>query len=168
MDCPRPEPDSFTLTDSSQRENEPGTDEISALDLPPITPEDLRKLGVASQQIPSLLSTISRAEQSSNGSSTLSREEAGHLMEILHKVHLPLRVRCFKILRKVAPAYVTLPKSYFPPGVTLAGTIPYVSGGFADTWKGQQGGSQVRVKVFRMQTATNPDEVKRVRANSPV
>ena len=75
-----------------------------------------------------------------------------------------LKNRCFRVLRKVSPAHGILPKSYFPPGVTLS-DIPYASGGFADVWKGQQDGKPVCVKAFRTQPAANLDKVKRVCAS---
>jgi hypothetical protein len=77
-------------------------------------------------------------------------------------VNPSLKNRCFRILRKVSPAQGVLPKSYFPPGVTLSDIIPYASGGFADIWKGQQDGKPVCVKAFRTQTAANLDKIKRV------
>ena len=77
-----------------------------------------------------------------------------------------LKNRCFRVLRKVSPAHGILPKSYFPPGVTLTDAIPYASGGFADIWKGQLDGNQVCVKTFRTQTPGNLDKIKRVRGGS--
>ena len=73
-----------------------------------------------------------------------------------------MKNRCFRVLRKVSPAHGILPKSYFPPGVTLNDTIPYAAGGFADIWKGRQGDNPVCIKAFRTQTATNLDKIKRV------
>jgi len=70
------------------------------------------------------------------------------------------RERCSKVLREVSAAHCILPQSCFPPGVTLNGTTPYASGGFADIWKGQEGGNQVRVKAFR--TLPHTDRIKRV------
>jgi len=35
------------------------------------------------------------------------------------------------------------------PGVTLNDAIPHVLGEFADVWKGEQDGNQVRIKTFR-------------------
>ena len=66
-----------------------------------------------------------------------------------------LRNRCLRVLRKVSPAPDALPKSYILPGVTLSSIVPYAAGlgGFADIWKGQQGGNQVCVKAFRSRTA---------------
>jgi len=60
-------------------------------DFPPITPEDLTKLGVALQLIPFIVSTTLRAEESPNGSPALSPGDAGTLVEILDKVCLPMR-----------------------------------------------------------------------------
>jgi hypothetical protein len=77
-------------------------------------------------------------------------------------VNQSLKNRCFKVLRNVSPAHAVLPKSYFSLGVILVDTIPYASGGFADVWKGDQGGDQVCVKTFRTQTARNLDKIKRV------
>jgi len=57
-------------------------------DFPPITPEDLAKLGVESQLIPFVVSTTLRAEQSPNGSPPLSPADAENLIEILDKVRL--------------------------------------------------------------------------------
>ena len=74
--------------------------------------------------------------------------------------------RCLRILRRVAPAYSVLPKSYSPPGVTLNGTIPHTSGGFADVWKGQLDGNQVCIKTFRTQAAAGMDKIRRVCASS--
>ena len=73
-----------------------------------------------------------------------------------------LKNRCFRVLRKVSPAHGVLPQSYFPPGVTLSDTIPYASGQFADIWKGQLDGNQVCLKVFRTNTPSNLDKIKRV------
>ena len=73
-----------------------------------------------------------------------------------------LKDRCFRVLRNVSPAYGVLPKSYFLPGVAIIDGIPYAAGGFADIWKGLRDGSQVCVKVFRIQTPASPDKIKRV------
>ena len=73
-----------------------------------------------------------------------------------------LKDRCLGVLSNVSSGHGVLPKSYFPPGVTLSNSIPYASGGFTDVWKGQQDGNQVCIKAFRVQTAANPDKVKRV------
>ena len=81
-------------------------------------------------------------------------------------VNPSLKNRCFRVLRKVSPAHAVLPKSYYPPGVTLTDTIPYASGGFADIWKGDQDGTQVCIKAFRTQTAGNLDKIKRVCGSS--
>ena len=74
--------------------------------------------------------------------------------------------RCFRVLRRVAPAYSVLPKSYSPPGVTLSGTIPHTSGGSADVWKGQLDGNQVCIKTFRIQTTADLDKIRPVCASS--
>jgi len=58
-------------------------------DFPPITPEDLAKLGVASQLIPLAVSTILRTEQAPNSSPPLSSVEAESLVEVLDKVRIP-------------------------------------------------------------------------------
>ena len=50
----------------------------------PIAPEDLAKLGIE----PQLISLISRAEESLNGSPSFSTTEAENLVEVLDKVHL--------------------------------------------------------------------------------
>ena len=77
-----------------------------------------------------------------------------------------LKNRCFRILRKVSPTHGILPKSYFLLGVTLSDTAYHVPGGFADIWKGQQGGNQVCIKALRTQTPVNLEKIKRVRSNS--
>ena len=65
------------------------TDEgIHLPDNPPITAEDLLKLGVESQLIPFIVSTTLQAEQSPSGSPRLSPAEAENLVEILDKVSL--------------------------------------------------------------------------------
>ena len=79
-------------------------------------------------------------------------------------VNASLKDRCFKALRKVSPAHSILPESYFPAGVTLNDSIPYASGGFADVWKGERNGNQVRIKAFRAQALVDPDKIKRVRS----
>jgi len=79
-----------------------------------------------------------------------------------------LRNRCFRVLRRALPTYGILPRSYYPPGVTLSDTIPYTSGGFADIWKAQRDGNQVCVKAFRTQTAANLNRIKRVRCTVPM
>ena len=53
---------------------------------PPISPEDLVKLGVEAQLIPFIVSATLRAEQSPNGSPPLTPAEAENLVEILDKV----------------------------------------------------------------------------------
>jgi len=77
-----------------------------------------------------------------------------------------LKNRCFRVLRKISPAYGILPKSYFPAEVTLSDTIPYATGGPADTWKGVQGDNMVCIKAFRTKTEANL-EIKRV-CDSPL
>lgn len=79
-----------------------------------------------------------------------------------------LKKRCSRTLRKISPAHGILPKSYFPPDVTLGGaTVPHsVKGGSADVWKGKQGEHQVCIKVFRTQTAANLEKIKRVCGSS--
>ena len=54
---------------------------------PPITPEDLAKLGVESQLISFIISTASEVEQSLDGPFPLSPVEAQKFVEILDKVH---------------------------------------------------------------------------------
>jgi len=81
-------------------------------------------------------------------------------------VNPSLKERCLDVLHKVVLEYGTLPESYFQAGVTLRSDVPYASSGFADVWKGQQDWSQVCVKVFRIQAATNPEKIKRVRRSS--
>jgi len=78
-------------------------------------------------------------------------------------VNTDLRNRCFRVLRRALPVYGILPRSYYPPGVTLSDTIPYSSGGFADIWKGQRDGNPLCIKAFRTQTAANLNRIKRVR-----
>ena len=77
-----------------------------------------------------------------------------------------LKNRCFRVLRKVSPTHGVLPRSYFLPGITLSDAIAYVSGGFADVWKGQLDGNQVCVKAFRTQRLGNLDKIKRVCGSS--
>ena len=77
-------------------------------------------------------------------------------------VNPSLKNRCFRVLRKVSYSHGILPKSYYLDGVTLSDAIPCGSGGFADIWKGQRDGNQVRIKAFRSQTAANLDKIKRV------
>lgn len=64
----------------------PTTDEEN---LPPIAHEDLVKLGVESRSVPSLISTMLRAEHSPNGPPPLDPAEAENLVDILDKVLLP-------------------------------------------------------------------------------
>jgi len=73
-----------------------------------------------------------------------------------------LRIRCFRVLRKVSPKYGVLPKSYFLPEVTLSDTAAYASGGLADHWMGKWGGDRVSIKAFRINLAVDPDRIKRV------
>ena len=63
-------------------------EEIHSLDYPPITAEDLVKLGVESRLIPFIVSTTLWAEQSQppNDSPSLSPTEAVDLVETLDKV----------------------------------------------------------------------------------
>ena len=51
--------------------------------------------------------------------------------------------------------------------MTLSNTIPYASGKFADTWKGEKDGQQVSVKAFRTQTTHNLEKIKRVCRDVP-
>ena len=82
-------------------------------------------------------------------------------------VHPSLKDKCLGVLRNVSPTHRVLPKSYFPPGVTLlSDSAPHASGGFADVWKGQLDGNEVCVKAFRIQTASNPDRIKEVCGSS--
>ena len=76
-----------------------------------------------------------------------------------------LKNRCLRILREVSSTHGILPKSYFPPGVTLQSGTPHATGGFADVWEGQLDGNWVRVKAFRIQTVTNPQKIKHVCSN---
>ena len=78
-------------------------------------------------------------------------------------VNQNLKDKCLGVLRKVSQTHRVLPKSYFPPGVTLpSDPVPHASGGFADVLKGQLDGNDVCVKAFRVQTAANPDKIKQV------
>ncbi|KAF9789367.1 hypothetical protein BJ322DRAFT_531913 [Thelephora terrestris] len=147
------------------------SDELQGLHshtFPPITDEDLARLGVDPQLIPFAVSTAQRAEQSSNGGPQLTPTEAENFVEILDRVvssytvNPGLKNRCFKVLRKVSPAHGILPKSYYLAAVILLDSIPYASGGFADVWKGQLDGCQVCVKAFRTQRIGNLGEIKRV------
>ena len=52
-----------------------------------ITSEDLAKLGVDAQLIPSIISMMSQGEQSPNGSTPLSQTDAENLIENLDKVY---------------------------------------------------------------------------------
>lgn len=138
-----------------------------AQDFPPITDGDLKRLEVDPQLIRFIVTTVQRAEQSSNGEPQLSPTEAKNLVEILDKVvssnvvNPTMKNRCFRVLRKVSPAHGILPKSYFLSEVTLEDSIPYASGGFADIWKGKLHGEQVCVKAFRTQTPANLGKIKR-------
>jgi len=156
---------------------------------PPTTDEDLARIGVESQLIPSIISITSRAERLSSNSTHITLAEAERLIEALDKVHFSVnsparalnlggqvvssttvnissRSRCFRTLRKFSSAHGVLPKSYFLTGVKLSGTMPRFSGGFTDVWMGQQDGEQVCVKAFRTHTATNQERIKRVRGGS--
>ena len=159
---------------------------IHSSDSPPITTEDLVKLGIEPQRIPLIISTTLRTEQLPSDSPPLSLAGAQNLVEVLDKVRIypqipagrtktpgdqvvsstttnpSLKNRCFRILRKVSPSHGILPKSYHPEGGTLSDTTPYASGGFADIWKGQRDGSQVCVKAFQNQTVANLGKIKRV------
>ena len=75
-------------------------------------------------------------------------------------VNLSLKNRCFRVLREVSHSQAILPKSYYLEGVTVRDT--YVSGRFADIWRGQLDGNRVCVKTFRDQTTGDLDEIKRV------
>jgi hypothetical protein len=152
---------------------------------PPITPEDLVKLGVELPLISSAVSTISQAEGSLDSLLSLSPAQVENLVDILDKVNLPLwmfplciksqareqvvssptvnqnsKKRCFRILRDVSRRNCILPKSYYPPQVVRSGTIPHTIGEYADIWEGHKDGKQVCVKAFR--TATNFRAVKLV------
>ena len=73
-----------------------------------------------------------------------------------------LRDRCFRVLSNASSTHGILPKSYFPPRVTLSDSTYYSSGGFADVWKGQLDGKQVCVKALRIQMLGGLDRIKRV------
>lgn len=77
-------------------------------------------------------------------------------------VNPSLKNRCFKVLSGASLSYGILPKSYFPTGVTLTGTIPYTSWGPIRIWRGQLDGNQVSVKVLRTRAVANPDKIKQV------
>ena len=66
----------------------PADQEVFPPDFPPITNEDLLKLGVEPQLIPFVVSTAQRAEQSSSGEPQLTSTEAENLVEILYRVRL--------------------------------------------------------------------------------
>ena len=53
-----------------------------------ITEEDLKRLEVDPQLISFIITTVQRAEQSSDGEPQLSRTEASNLVEILDKVRV--------------------------------------------------------------------------------
>ena len=74
-----------------------------------------------------------------------------------------LKDGCFRVLRKFSSTHRVLPKSYFPPGLTLGEPVLYAPGGYADIWKGEQDGKEVCVKALRTQTPANLDKIKRVR-----
>ena len=75
-----------------------------------------------------------------------------------------LENRSFETLPEYSPACA---KSCFLSGVALVDNVPYATGGFTDTWKGQQDGNQVCVKAFRTQTQVHLDKIKRVGGSSP-
>ena len=74
-----------------------------------------------------------------------------------------VKQRCFKVLRRVAPVYNVLPKSYSPLGVTLSNDMPRASGVFSDIWEGQLDGNRVCVKTFRTRTEVDLKKIKQVR-----
>ena len=158
------------------------------LDYPPITSEDLVKLGVEPRFISSLVSATQWAEQYPNGP-PLNTTEAEDIVEILDKVcpirkpppraktpgdqlvssstaNPSLKIRCLRVLRKLSPSQGILPKSYHPGGVTLNDTTPYASGRYADIWKGRRGEVQVCVKAFQTRTTANLNRIKRVCCDS--
>lgn len=67
-------------------------DELPSPDFPPITAEDLVRMGVEPRLIPLVVSATSRAEQSPNLSPPLTPAEAEHLVEILDQVYLHSRI----------------------------------------------------------------------------
>ena len=153
-----------------------------------ITPEDRAKLGVEPQLIPSIVFTTLRAEQLPNGSpahfggsgeprrnprqgtsrcvnpSSITKSFNNQVVSSA-TANPDAKRRRFRVLRGVAPAYSVLPKSYSPPGVTLSGTIPHTSGGFADVWKGRLDGNQVCIKTFRTPATADLDKIRWACAN---
>ena len=67
----------------------PTDEEVPSPDILPIDPEDLTKLGIEPQLIPSTISTILSAEQPPNGSPLLGPAEVENVVEILDKVFPP-------------------------------------------------------------------------------
>lgn len=57
---------------------------------------------------------------------------------------------------------MVLPKSYHPPRVTVFNGSPYWKGRFADTVQAEMNGVLVCIKVFRVKSRGNLNEMKKV------
>lgn len=80
-------PDAVTITPPKDLSPVPSSVKLGpSPDFLPIFPEDLAKLGIEAQFIPSIVSAASWVEHSPNGSPPLSPVEAENLIEILDKV----------------------------------------------------------------------------------
>ena len=82
------EPKAHKVSHTPNCRRHPAYTETHSPDYPPITAEDLVKLGVESRLIPFIVSTTLWAEQSQspNGSPPLSPAEAENIVETLDKV----------------------------------------------------------------------------------
>jgi len=81
-------PQSEYLSPNRQRsQTDSLTMRLIRADTPPITREDLAKLGIESRLIPFILSTALQAERSPDDSPYLTPEEAECLIETLDKVN---------------------------------------------------------------------------------
>ena len=75
-----------------------------------------------------------------------------------------LRRRSVRILRGICGSQTILPRScILSDNISREGDIAFVSGRFADVWKGRHNENRVCIKAFRAYTAENLSKIKQVR-----